>query len=141
MKKSKARACEHFTICCFIIVVNVPPPPSPLLLSPTKGVYCIDDILQLAVEGEEAQGEGGQHGEVVVVIIAAALALAAAAAIATAVAAVAAVAVVAAVGVATAAGEAGIGVAVVGVAADDLVALRLPSAPDVAGIVLWFVLV
>ena len=128
--------CSQFTA-----VIRGPPLPPPL----PSHVYGIDDVLQLAVEGEEAQGEGGQHGEVVVVVIAATLALAAAA-IATAVAAVAAVAVVAAVGVATAAGEAGIGVPVVRVAADDLVALWLPSVPDVAavaaaGIVLGFVLV
>lgn len=86
--------CSHFT-ACHCAVVSAP-------LSSSSIVYCIEDILQLAGESEEAQAEGGQHGQVIVVVIAAA-ALALAATVTVAATTVAAVAAVAAVAVVAAA--------------------------------------
>ena len=103
--------CSLFTACNYAV-------DSAPLSSPATSSYCHEDILQLAIEGEEANGEGSQHGQVIVVVSAAALAFAAPVTVATAaVAAVAAIAVT----------SAGIGVPVVGIAADHLITLGGPS--------------
>ena len=112
------------------------------LSSPSPSGYCHEDILQLAAESEEAKAEGGQRGQIIV-IIAAALALATSGVTiaTTTVATVAAVAVTAA---------AGIGVPGVRKAADHLVTLGLSwsSLVDLAivvivevMVVLWLLLV
>ena len=104
--------CSLFTACNYAV-------DSAPLSSPATSSYCHEDILQLAVEGEEANGEGGQHGQVIVVVSAAALALAAPG-VTVATAAVAAVAAIAVT-------SACIGVPVVGIAADHLITLGGPS--------------
>ena len=104
--------CSLFTACNYAVG-------SASLSSPATSSYCHEDILQLAVEGEEADSEGSQHGQVIVVVSAAALALAAPG-VTVATAAVAAVAAVAVT-------SACIGVPVVRIAADHLVTLGRPS--------------
>ena len=124
--------CSLFTACLFA-VVSAPLP------SPSAPSYCLEDILQLAVESEEANAEGSQHGQVIVVVIAATLALATSAVtVAATMATVAAVAVTAA----------GMGVPIIGKAADHLVTFRLSWFPlvcidvvviVVVTVILWLV--
>ena len=104
--------CSLFTACNYAV-------DSAPLSSPATSSYCHEDILQLTVEGEEADSEGSQHGQVIVVVSAAALALAAPG-VTVATAAVAAVAAIAVT-------SACIGVPVVGIAADHLITLGRPS--------------
>ena len=129
--------CSLFTACLFAVVSAPLPPPS----APS---YCLEDILQLAVESEEANAEGSQHGQVIVVVIAATLALATSAV--TVAATMATVATVATIAITAA----GVGVPIIGKAANHLVTLSLSWFPlvciDVVVIVvvtvmLWFLLI